>query len=132
VASRLGFSELDREQRGQRLAGFGRDASLCAVGALHSAIDFATVEGTRPAVELAWLSDIDGQPAATARSEVQQGNSCYSGRALIQLGKEIGEHCSPDGGPGVFRPELGHFGQFCSMAMPCPGMMVWFSAPSRH
>ncbi|MCV7129800.1 MULTISPECIES: hypothetical protein [Mycolicibacterium] len=108
VASRLGFSELDREQRGQRLAGFGRDASLCAVGALHSAIDFATVEGTRPAVELAWLSDIDGQPAATARSEVQQGNSCFSGRALIQLVKEIVEHCSPDGGPPLLEGELLH------------------------
>jgi hypothetical protein len=96
VASRLGLPDLDREGRGRRLGLFGREVSLEKIAALHAAIDFATLDGTRSSVELEWLEGLEGEQALTARGMVQQGNSCFSARALVQLVKEIIEFGDAD------------------------------------
>ena len=79
---------LDCDGRQSIWAAYDIEASLQKMAALHAAIDFSTLDGTRPAVELRWLDGIPEDAACSARTLVEQGQSCFSARALIQCAKE--------------------------------------------
>jgi hypothetical protein len=63
VAPQLGLPELERGERQSTWAACGIDASLEKMAALHADIDFATLDGTRQAVELHWLASTEGDAA---------------------------------------------------------------------
>ena len=88
VAGQLGITGLDCDGRQSIWAAYDIEASLQKMAALHAAIDFSTLDGTRPAVELRWLDGIPEDAACSARTLVEQGQSCFSARALIQCAKE--------------------------------------------
>jgi hypothetical protein len=89
VAAQLGLSDLDSAERESAWAAVGIDATLEKMARLHADIDFATLDGTRKAVELRWLMGVEGDAARRAASLVNQGSSCFSARGLIQCGKEV-------------------------------------------